>query len=79
MKLSVQDLAHHWEGLSCLLSLHLEPQLEAGVKARNIEEVLEEGVHRRRECGVRRTRDCLVLQSATSFLNTLDFDLIIEP
>jgi len=73
-----QDLAHHWEGLSCLLSLHLDPQLEAGVKERNIEEVLEEGVHRRRECGVRRTRDCLVLQSATSFLNKLLLNLVME-
>ena len=74
----MQELAQHWEGLSCLLSLHLEPLLEEGVKERNIEEVLEEGVHRRRECGVRRTRDCIVLKSANSFLNTLSFNLIIE-
>ena len=74
----MQELAQHWEGLSCLLSLHLEPLLEEGVKERNIEEVLEEGVHRRRECAVRRTRDCIVLKSATTLLNRLLLNLAME-
>ena len=64
-------LAHRWQGVACGLASLLRPTVgQAGLEA-NTGRVVGEGVHRRRGCRARRTRDCLVLVQGEATLARL--------